>query len=91
MSSDQAELESIETTDYLPVIIIAVVAYDYILTLSREIDYVWVRDGHQYFHVTDSTQHRPWTRVSTLFVIIRYVGLCWAVTLALGMFNVTDC
>ena len=22
------------------------------------------------FHVTDSTQHRPWTRVSTLFVIV---------------------
>ncbi|KAI9571176.1 hypothetical protein HD554DRAFT_2079174 [Boletus coccyginus] len=64
MSSDQAELESILTTDYLPVIIIAVVVYDYILTFSREVNHVW---------------HRPWTRVSTLFVIIRYIGLCWAV------------
>ncbi|KAF8122306.1 hypothetical protein EV363DRAFT_1182894, partial [Boletus edulis] len=46
------------------VVIITVVGYDYVLTLSREIDAIW---------------SRPWTWVSTLFVIIRYVGLCWAV------------
>ncbi|KAN0092754.1 hypothetical protein V8E55_003538 [Tylopilus felleus] len=46
-----------------PVVIITVVGYDYFLTLSQEIDYVWLR---------------PWTWVSTLFVIVRYVGLCWA-------------
>ncbi|KAF8552657.1 hypothetical protein OG21DRAFT_100709 [Imleria badia] len=51
------------TSQITAVVIITAVIYDYSLTLSREIDYVW---------------SRPWTRVSTMFVLVRYVGLCWA-------------
>ncbi|KAF8548764.1 hypothetical protein OG21DRAFT_1500821 [Imleria badia] len=70
MSSDSVSaLEALETFAYTPVIITTVVGYDYLLTFSREIDTVWCR---------------PWTWVSTLFVIVRYVGLCWAVTLGLA-------
>ncbi|KAN0094453.1 hypothetical protein V8E55_002740 [Tylopilus felleus] len=36
-----------------------VIAYDYVITLPREINYIW---------------NRPWTWVSTLFVVVRYVG-----------------
>ncbi|KAF8552126.1 hypothetical protein OG21DRAFT_177636 [Imleria badia] len=51
-----------------PVVIITAVGYDYILTFPKEIDYIW---------------RRPWTWVSTLFIIVRYVGPCWAIILSL--------
>jgi len=71
MSSDSdlnSLVQSIETSVIIPVVVITVVAYDYILTFSKEVDNVWCK---------------PWTRVSTLFLIVRYLGLLWAVLLAL--------
>ncbi|KAF8126619.1 hypothetical protein EV363DRAFT_1174006, partial [Boletus edulis] len=46
------------------VILITVVVYDFFLTLSREIDYVWLR---------------PWNWISTMFLLIRYFGLSLAI------------
>ncbi|KAI9454594.1 hypothetical protein HD554DRAFT_2150028 [Boletus coccyginus] len=40
--------------------VITAVGYDYILTFSNEIEYIW---------------NKPWTWVSMLFVFIRYLGL----------------
>ncbi|KAI9574382.1 hypothetical protein HD554DRAFT_2165880 [Boletus coccyginus] len=67
-SSLESTLKNIQISGYTAVIIITVVGYDYILTLSREIDNIW---------------RRPWTRVSVLFLVVRYIGLCWGITLAL--------
>ncbi|KAF8435744.1 hypothetical protein L210DRAFT_2505713 [Boletus edulis BED1] len=39
-----------------------------VLTFSKEIDYIWCR---------------PWTLVSTLFVVVRYIGFCWMIAGAL--------
>jgi len=50
--------------DCVSFMIITAVIYDYVLTFSREIDYVW---------------HRPWTWVSTIFVLVRYLGLSWVI------------
>jgi len=62
--SSGAEVASVvqilEKAVCIPVIIITIVGYDYILTFSDEIKNVW---------------QKPWTWVSTLFVIIRYIGL----------------
>ncbi|KAI9457555.1 hypothetical protein HD554DRAFT_1770382 [Boletus coccyginus] len=72
MSSDSDLLNLLETIqlyDYSPIIIITVVVYDYFLTFSREVDIIWCR---------------RWTWVSTLFVVVRYLGLCWAITLSLA-------
>jgi len=70
MSSDlQATLELLQMNDYVSVVIVTAVIYDYVLVFSREIDYVW---------------HRPWTWVSTIFVLVRYLGLSFAIIGALG-------
>ncbi|KAN0081362.1 hypothetical protein V8E55_008986 [Tylopilus felleus] len=69
MSSDlQSALELLQLNDYASVVMITAVVYDYFLTLSREIEYIWCR---------------PWTWVSALFVMVRYLGLCWAILTAL--------
>ncbi|KAF8131832.1 hypothetical protein EV363DRAFT_1164341 [Boletus edulis] len=66
MSSDiQSTLESLVLYNYLSVASITVVVYDYSNTISREIEYIWLK---------------PWTWVSTMFVVVRYIGLCWIVT-----------
>ncbi|KAF8119702.1 hypothetical protein EV363DRAFT_1196235 [Boletus edulis] len=65
MSSDlQSLLEPVVLSNYLTFVVITAVVYDYILTFSREIEYIWCK---------------PWTRVSAMFVVIRYIGLCWVV------------
>ncbi|KAF8428904.1 hypothetical protein L210DRAFT_3563668 [Boletus edulis BED1] len=64
MSSDlQSLLEQVVLNNYLTLVVITAVVYDYVLTFSREC--------------------KPWTRVSAMFVVIRYIGLCWVVTSAL--------
>ncbi|KAF8126719.1 hypothetical protein EV363DRAFT_1347193 [Boletus edulis] len=69
MSSDlKSVLESIVLNDYLSLAVVTAVGYDYILNFSREIEYVW---------------RKPWTWVSTIFVVLRYIGLCWIMTVAL--------
>ncbi|KAI9567455.1 hypothetical protein HD554DRAFT_2107325 [Boletus coccyginus] len=47
-------------TNYGSLALVTVVLYDYVLTFSSEVHYVW---------------HKPWTWVSTLFVLVCYVGL----------------
>ncbi|KAF8122281.1 hypothetical protein EV363DRAFT_1182873 [Boletus edulis] len=69
MSSDvQSALQSFVLANYLSLATITAVVYDYILTFSREVEYVWCQ---------------PWTWVSTMFIVVRYIGLCWIVTAAL--------
>jgi len=54
-------LEGLYQVNYSSLVINTVMVYDYILTFSTEIEYIW---------------NKPWTRMSTLFVIVRYIGLC---------------
>jgi len=65
MSSEpyiQPDFGNIVQNNYITLAVATAVLYDYILTFSRELDYIWCR---------------PWTWVSTLFVVVRYVGLCY--------------
>ncbi|KAN0094331.1 hypothetical protein V8E55_002618 [Tylopilus felleus] len=65
MSSDlQSAVELIWMNNYTSVVIVTAVVYDYFLTFTREVDYVW---------------GRSWTWVSTMFVLVRYIGLGWAI------------
>jgi len=57
--------EAITVEDYVFVAIITAVGYDYLLTFPQEIEYIW---------------NRPWTRVSTLFILSRYCGLISLIT-----------
>ncbi|KAF8442244.1 hypothetical protein L210DRAFT_938731 [Boletus edulis BED1] len=61
--SSQAELESaligLLQNDYTTLAVLTAVGYDYILTLTNEIEYIWTK---------------PWTWVSTLYLLVRYVG-----------------
>ncbi|KAF8452865.1 hypothetical protein L210DRAFT_3639310 [Boletus edulis BED1] len=69
MSSDiQTTLELLVLNNYLSLAGVTIVVYDYILNFSREIEYVWLR---------------PWTWVSTMFVVVRYIGLCWIIIFTL--------
>ncbi|KAF8427623.1 hypothetical protein L210DRAFT_3136595 [Boletus edulis BED1] len=70
MSSDlQSVLELIVLNNYVSLVIVVPAIYDYILTFSREIDYVWCKH---------------WTWVSTMFIVVRYIGFCWIIVVALG-------
>ncbi|KAF8130139.1 hypothetical protein EV363DRAFT_1262895 [Boletus edulis] len=65
MSSDvQPALQLQQLNDHTSVVTLTAVIYDYTLTFSGEVDYIW---------------HKPWTCVSTMFVLVRYIGLCWAI------------
>lgn len=55
--------------DNISVVTITLITYDYILLLEKEIKYVW---------------KRPWTPMSCLYLVVRYLGLvlallwgCW--------------
>ncbi|KAF8452747.1 hypothetical protein L210DRAFT_3755748 [Boletus edulis BED1] len=61
MSNDlQSIAAAMQLNNYVSVTIPTVIVYDYIITLPREINYIW---------------SRPWTWISTLFLVIRYVGI----------------
>ncbi|KAF8126713.1 hypothetical protein EV363DRAFT_1173837 [Boletus edulis] len=69
MSSDiQSALELIVLNNYLSPFRITIVTSKPVLTFSQEIEYIWCR---------------PWTWVSTMFVVVRYIGLCWVIVLFL--------
>jgi len=55
-SALQTDLENIRFDNYPPLVIVTAITYDYILTFSSEIEYIW---------------NQPWTPVSTLFIIVR--------------------
>ncbi|KAF8843543.1 hypothetical protein BDN67DRAFT_964367 [Paxillus ammoniavirescens] len=60
MSSEiQSVMASLQLSNYIAVVMTTAVGYDYILTFSREVEYVW---------------KRPWSWISTLFVVVRYMG-----------------
>ncbi|KAF8119657.1 hypothetical protein EV363DRAFT_1495117 [Boletus edulis] len=64
MSSDvRSSLQFLVLNNYITVAGLTVVVYDYALTFSRELDYVWCQS---------------WTWVSTMFVVVRYIGLYWS-------------
>ncbi|KAF8554414.1 hypothetical protein OG21DRAFT_1094507 [Imleria badia] len=58
----------VEQNDCVTLAILTVVGYDYMLTFSNEIEYIW---------------SKSWTWVSALFIIVRYGGLCGIVTMSL--------
>ncbi|KAN0092668.1 hypothetical protein V8E55_003452 [Tylopilus felleus] len=60
-SAAQFALLTLLQNDYLSVAMLTAVGYDYLLTFSDEIEYIWTK---------------PWTWVSTMFVLVRYAGLC---------------
>ncbi|KAF8119664.1 hypothetical protein EV363DRAFT_1196382 [Boletus edulis] len=69
MSSDvQSTLQLLVLNNYLSLVIVTAVVYDYVLAFSGEVEYVWCRS---------------WSWVSTMFVVVRYIGLYWIVTAAL--------
>ncbi|KAF8452682.1 hypothetical protein L210DRAFT_3519362 [Boletus edulis BED1] len=65
----QSVVSSIVENNYVTFVILTAVGYDYILTFSEEIEYIW---------------KKPWTKVSTLFVLAnchyRFVILAFAVS-----------
>jgi len=67
-SSPQSIMASLQQGDYTTLVVLTAVGYDYILTFSREVEYIW---------------NKPWTSVSTFFVLVRYFGLCAFITLSL--------
>ncbi|KAF8126812.1 hypothetical protein EV363DRAFT_1173603 [Boletus edulis] len=71
MSSDvQSALAVLQLNDYISLIIATAVTYDYCASpVSIFVAYIW---------------NRPWTRVSTLFLLIRYVGYLTALTASFG-------
>ncbi|KAF9232306.1 hypothetical protein BU15DRAFT_81397 [Melanogaster broomeanus] len=61
MASDpQSILGPIQLSDYLSVASATIISHDYILTFSNEVEYVW---------------NRPWTLVSVMYIVLRYLGL----------------
>ncbi|KAF8558549.1 hypothetical protein OG21DRAFT_1070684 [Imleria badia] len=70
MSDDlQSLVAGLQLTNYISIATTTAIVYDYFITLPKEIRYVW---------------DRPWTRVSTLFVVVRYIGLFVVVIEALS-------
>jgi len=53
-------ITNVQLNDCLSVVLITAIGYDYILTFPKEVEYIW---------------NKPWTRVSTLFVLARYFGM----------------
>ncbi|KAI9567800.1 hypothetical protein HD554DRAFT_2172869 [Boletus coccyginus] len=68
MSSAQAVQTSITQNNSMALATLTAAGYDYILTFSDEIEYVW---------------NKPWSWVSMLFIIIRYFGLSNVVIISL--------
>ncbi|KAI9462729.1 hypothetical protein HD554DRAFT_2126533 [Boletus coccyginus] len=74
MSSDvQSSLELLQMNNYLSIATVTAVMYDYVLNFSREVHYVW---------------HRDWTRVTLLFVLVRYFGLFGTIVESLCVFRI---
>ncbi|KAN0082464.1 hypothetical protein V8E55_008259 [Tylopilus felleus] len=66
----QSTLQLLQWSGYLSAAVMTAVIYDYVLVFPREVNYVWLRS---------------WTVVSTLFVVVRYIGLSLVIILALGI------
>ncbi|KAG2126597.1 hypothetical protein DEU56DRAFT_915984 [Suillus clintonianus] len=64
MSLAQPALASLQVSDYLSLTASVVVTYDFLLLLGREVELVW---------------KRPWSLMSSLYVVVRYLGLALAI------------
>ncbi|KAF8547040.1 hypothetical protein OG21DRAFT_1517663 [Imleria badia] len=60
-SALQSALTNLRQNNYESLAMLIAAAYDYVLTFSDEIEYIWTKS---------------WTWVSTLFILVRYAGLC---------------
>ncbi|KIJ63566.1 hypothetical protein HYDPIDRAFT_40976 [Hydnomerulius pinastri MD-312] len=58
-STSQLILANLQLDACISLVIASAVTYDYILTFPQEIEYVW---------------KRPWTFMSSLFLVVRYLG-----------------
>ncbi|KAF8545985.1 hypothetical protein OG21DRAFT_1518414, partial [Imleria badia] len=54
-SALQSALTNLQQNNYLSLAMLVAAAYDYVLTFSDEIEYIWTK---------------PWTWVSTLFILV---------------------
>ncbi|KAN0092667.1 hypothetical protein V8E55_003451, partial [Tylopilus felleus] len=64
----QSALTILQRDDYVTVAMLTAVGYDYILTFSNEIKYIW---------------RKPWSSISVLFLIVRYGGLYAAASISI--------
>jgi len=60
-SALQTLLEYVVMDNYSCLVIMTAMVYDHFLMFASEVEYIW---------------NKPWTLVSTLFVIVRYGGFC---------------
>jgi len=67
-SSLQLALQT-QQYDYLILVMLTIVVYDYVLIFSKEVEHIWMK---------------PWSSVSTLFVMVRYLGFCSLVVSAIN-------
>ncbi|KAF9237829.1 hypothetical protein BU15DRAFT_62852 [Melanogaster broomeanus] len=60
----------------MKVVIVTAIAYDYILTFPQEVKYIWVSLFEYLPRVSPLIvpKNRPWTWMSTLFLLVRYLG-----------------
>ncbi|KAI9570989.1 hypothetical protein HD554DRAFT_233238 [Boletus coccyginus] len=75
MSSDedlQSVVAALRFNNYISLVIATAVTYDYIITFPEEIYYIW---------------SKPWSSVSAMFFVVRYMGL--AVALVQGLYGST--
>ncbi|KAF8122305.1 hypothetical protein EV363DRAFT_1182854 [Boletus edulis] len=62
-------LESIRVDNCVSLVIVTAIVYDYILNFSREVEYIWCK---------------PWTSITAMYVLVRYIGLYWGVASIAG-------
>ncbi|KIJ08637.1 hypothetical protein PAXINDRAFT_18243 [Paxillus involutus ATCC 200175] len=75
MFSDTSSWALPQLNNYISVAIMTAVGYDYVLTLPNEIEYVWVgKLCLSQLPPLILPKKRPWSWVSMLFIVVRYVG-----------------
>ncbi|KIJ62486.1 hypothetical protein HYDPIDRAFT_30444 [Hydnomerulius pinastri MD-312] len=67
-SSTLSELAGVQLDNYTSVMVATAIVYDYIITFPQEIDVIW---------------NRPWSSMSAMFLVVRYLGLPVGVIFAL--------
>ncbi|OAX33166.1 hypothetical protein K503DRAFT_548960 [Rhizopogon vinicolor AM-OR11-026] len=65
LMSSTSDIASLQVSDYLSLTAAVVVTYDFLLLIGCEVELVW---------------KRPWSLMSTLYVVVRYLGLALAMS-----------
>lgn len=75
--SEQEAVFGLRWNDSISVALFTVMSYEYLLLLDQEIKYVW---------------NRPWSLMSCLYLVVRYLGLSLAITWGCwgGMFYIPE-